>query len=199
MEQAVRSAASPANIACREIENIERFGTYTRLYYEDPCFTNLQELEQAAKLARVLYYYGVRRGDRVVVMLSNSPELVAAFQAIWTLGAVLIPVIPQWTAGEVEQILRSARPSFALSGGAPAARLDEANAEVKTLKSLMVFGESEVTGGAQHFSRARRCSGDREPHRLRFLRYGSAALHVWNYRNAQRCHADARESGRCVR
>jgi long-chain acyl-CoA synthetase len=146
MEQAVRIAVSPANIACREIENIERFGTYTRLYFEDRCFTNADELERAGKLARVLYHYGVRRGDRVVVMLPNSPELTASFQAIWTLGAAIVPIIPQWTAGEVLQILRSARPAFGLSTGSLAARMDEANAEVKTLRSLLVFGESEAVG-----------------------------------------------------
>jgi len=144
MEQAVRIAASVGNLACREIENIERFGTYTRLFFEDRSFTNLEELRQAGKLARVLHHYGVRRGDRVAVMLPNSPELSMAFQAIWTLGASIIPVIPQWTPGEVAHILRSAQPPVVLSVGAIAPRIEEANAEVNTLRHLLVFGDSQV-------------------------------------------------------
>jgi len=144
MEQAVRIAASAGNLACREIENAERFGSYTRLFFEDRSFTNLEELRQAGKLARVLHHYGVRRGDRVAVMLPNSPELSMAFQAIWTLGASIIPVIQQWTAGEVAHILRSAQPSVALSMGDIALRIEEANSDVKTLTQLLVFGDSAV-------------------------------------------------------
>jgi long-chain acyl-CoA synthetase len=146
MQQAVQVSAKAANIACREIENLERFGTYRRLIFEDRAYTNLEELEQAGKLARVLHYYGVRRGDRVAVMLPNSPEMAAAFQAVWTLGASIIPIIPQWTAGEVGHILRSARPRIALSIGELAARIEEANTEVKSLKDLLAFGESEARG-----------------------------------------------------
>jgi long-chain acyl-CoA synthetase len=134
------------NVARRELENIERFGTYTRLFYEDRSYTNVEELCRAGALARVLLLYGVRRNDRVVVMLPNSPELMAAFQAIWTLGASIIPVIPQWTAGEVAYLLHSAQPNVALTIPALAPRLEQANAEVQTLKHLLVLGESEVAG-----------------------------------------------------
>lgn len=143
MQQAVQVSARAANLACREIENIERFGIYRRLVYEGRSYSNLQELELAGKLARVLHHYGVRRGDRLAVILPNSPQMVAAFQAVWTLGASIIPVIPQWSAGEIAQVLRSARPPVALSIGGLAARIEEANAEVKTLRELLVFGESD--------------------------------------------------------
>ena len=138
--------AADRNVACRELENIERHGIYTRLFYEDRSYTNLEELQQAGKLARVLRHYGVRKHDRVVVMLPNSPELLAAFQALWTLGAAIIPVIPQWTAGEVGNILRSAEPAVALTIPALAPRIEQANTEVKTLRRILVFGESDVAG-----------------------------------------------------
>src|SRR5579863_5442513 len=134
------------NVARLDLENLERFGDYTRLYYEDKSFTNAEELRYAGMLARVLHHYGVRRDDRVLVMLPNSPELTAAFQAIWTIGAAIIPVIPQWTAGEVAHIVRNAEPVVALTIPALAERIEQANAEIKTLKHLLVFGDSEVEG-----------------------------------------------------
>jgi long-chain acyl-CoA synthetase len=118
MEQTVgfvESCSITGNLARLELENIERFGVYTRLYFEDRSYTNEDELRHAGSLARVLEGYGVRRGDRVLVMMPNSPELTAAFQAIWTIGAAIISVIPQWTAGEVANILRSAEPAIALT------------------------------------------------------------------------------------
>jgi long-chain acyl-CoA synthetase len=135
------------NLARMELENIERFGVYKRLYCEDRSVTNLEELRYAGALARVLDGYGVRRGDRVFVMMPNSPELTAAFQAIWTIGGAIIPVIPQWTAGELVNILRGAEPAVALTIPALAPRIAQANAEVQTLKRLLVFGESDIAEG----------------------------------------------------
>ncbi len=138
--------AVTGNAARLDLENIERFGTYTRLFYEDQSFTNAEELRYAGKLARVLHHHGVRRHDRVVTMLPNSPDSAAAFQAIWTIGAAIIPVIPQWTAGEVAHILRNAKPVVAVTIPALAPRLKQANRECRTFKHLLVFGESDVPG-----------------------------------------------------
>lgn len=147
MREAVQEMKYTAgNLARLDLENIERFGEYTRLYFDDRTFSNVEELRYAGRLARVLEGYGVRRGDRVVVMLPNSPELSAAFQANWMLGAAIVPVIPQWTAGEIANILRGAEPLVALTVPALAERLAQANSEVRTLKQILVFGPAEVPG-----------------------------------------------------
>ncbi len=141
--QQVEELISTGNLARLELENIERYGVYTRLYFDDQSLSNAQELYYAGALARVLEGYGVRRGDRVLVMMPNSPYLTAAFQAIWTIGATIVPVIAQWTAGEVANILRSAEPAVALTIPQLVERLEQANADVKTLKQLLTFGPGE--------------------------------------------------------
>ncbi|HYL35653.1 MAG TPA: AMP-binding protein [Bryobacteraceae bacterium] len=141
---AIHAGRFTGNLARLELENIERFGVYTRLYFEDRSYTNLDELRLAGSLARVLEGYGVRRGDRVAVMLPNSPEFTAAFQAVWTIGGVIVPVIAQWTAGEIANILGGAEPVVALTTPALAPRIAQANADIQVLKHLVVLGESEV-------------------------------------------------------
>ncbi|WP_405441495.1 class I adenylate-forming enzyme family protein [Streptomyces avidinii] len=49
---------------------------------------------------------GVRRGDRVAVMLQNTPHFVLAVLAAWKAGAVVVPLNPMYKSGEVEHILR---------------------------------------------------------------------------------------------
>jgi len=149
MQQAIETqeiSSTTGNLARLELENIERFGVYTRLYFEDRSYTNVEELRYAGSLARVLEGYGVRRGDRVVVMMPNSPELTAAFQAVWMIGAAIVPVIPQWTPGEVANLIRNAEPVVALTVPGLAQRLDQANTDVKAFKHLLVFGENDVAG-----------------------------------------------------
>ncbi len=135
-----------ANVARLELENLERFGTYTRLHYEDRSYTNVEELQHAGRLARVLRERGVIPGDRVVVLMPNSPDLTACFQAIWTIGGVMSPVMPQWTAAEVGHILHNSGASVVLTVPALAARVREAGRGVDTLKHCLVFGETDISG-----------------------------------------------------
>ncbi|MGW7462199.1 class I adenylate-forming enzyme family protein [Streptomyces sp. NPDC054797] len=51
---------------------------------------------------------GVRRGDRVAVMLQNTPHFVLAVLAAWKAGAVVVPLNPMYKAGEVGHVLRDA-------------------------------------------------------------------------------------------
>ncbi|MEU9302762.1 AMP-binding protein [Streptomyces sp. NPDC048269] len=57
-------------------------------------------------LAGHLAAHGVGRGDRVAVMLQNTPHFVLAVLAAWKAGAVVVPLNPMYKAGEVGHILR---------------------------------------------------------------------------------------------
>jgi long-chain acyl-CoA synthetase len=147
--QALTPAAYPstcANAARLELDYFERFGTYTRLHYENRSYTNLEELQHAGRLARVLKERGVRPGDRVLVLLPNSPDLTASFQGIWTIGAVMCPVMPQWTAGEVAHVLHDSGASAVLTVPALAARVRDASQAIRTLRYRLVFGETDADG-----------------------------------------------------
>ncbi len=48
---------------------------------------------------------GVGRGDRVVIVLNNSPEFVISYMGIIGLGAVVVPVNPAYSPRELQHIL----------------------------------------------------------------------------------------------
>lgn len=146
IEAAAARSQSSANLARLELDHLERFGIYTRLHFEDRSYTNLDEFRFAGALSRLLHEYGVRPAGRILVMMPNSPELTAAFPAIWTLGASIVPVIPQWTAGEVANILADSEASLLLTAPSHAVRLREAMGLAQTDKRLLVFGESDAAG-----------------------------------------------------
>jgi long-chain acyl-CoA synthetase len=142
---AIQTGRSRSNLAHLDLDNLERFGIYTRLHFEDRSYTNLDELRLAGCLARLLQEeYGVAAGDRVLVMMPNSPELTAAFPAIWTIGATIVPVIPQWTAGEVVEIFRNSGATVALTVPSLAPKLAQAAAATGDAKRLLVFGETAL-------------------------------------------------------
>ncbi|MFC9297352.1 class I adenylate-forming enzyme family protein [Streptomyces sp. NPDC057011] len=70
---------------------------------------------------------GVRRGDRVAVMLQNTPHFVLGVLAAWKAGAVVVPLNPMYKSGEVGHILRdSGAVALLCEGGAWSAYLREA-------------------------------------------------------------------------
>ncbi|MGW0365664.1 class I adenylate-forming enzyme family protein [Streptomyces sp. NPDC002990] len=71
--------------------------------------------------------HGIRRGDRVAVMLQNTPHFVLAVLAAWKAGAVVVPLNPMYKSGEVGHILRdSGAAALVCEGRAWTAYLREA-------------------------------------------------------------------------
>jgi long-chain acyl-CoA synthetase len=61
--------------------------------------------EHVDRLATALYQLGVRKGDRVAVMLPNSPHYVITFFAAMRIGAIVVNVNPTYTSRELQHQL----------------------------------------------------------------------------------------------
>lgn len=57
--------------------------------------------DEVTRLAQGLLRLGVRRGDRVAVLLPNRPEVVQVYFAVARIGAVVVPLNPALTTTEV--------------------------------------------------------------------------------------------------
>ncbi|MEU1039781.1 AMP-binding protein [Streptomyces sp. NPDC005551] len=54
---------------------------------------------------------GIERGDRVAILLQNSPHFVLALLGAWKAGAIVVPVNPMYKSGEVRHVLQDAEVS----------------------------------------------------------------------------------------
>ena len=68
--------------------------------------------QQACALAAELRRRGVRKGDRIAVMVPNCCELAALYFACIYLGAVIVPVNPALSKSDVQFILASCKPAL---------------------------------------------------------------------------------------
>ncbi|MFI6306034.1 amino acid adenylation domain-containing protein [Amycolatopsis thailandensis] len=67
--------------------------------------------EYAERLAGYLSDRGVRRGDRVAVVMERSPDLIATLLAVWKAGAAYVPVDPAYPMERVKFMLADAEPA----------------------------------------------------------------------------------------
>jgi acyl-CoA synthetase (AMP-forming)/AMP-acid ligase II len=72
---------------------------------EGRSYTYKQFNEEVNKLAHGLLSLGIRKGERVALMMKNSDQFVFAFFAGAKIGAVIVPVNFRLTASEVHYIL----------------------------------------------------------------------------------------------
>lgn len=58
-----------------------------------------------AEIGNMLQLLGVKKGDKVAILAANSPNWVASFFAIGSMGAVVIPILPDFSENEISLIL----------------------------------------------------------------------------------------------
>jgi long-chain acyl-CoA synthetase len=126
------------------IYNCRRFGPYTAIIYEDRGdvreYTNMDIAREAAQLAAGLQALGVQKGDCVIVMMINSPEVIIAYQAIARVGAIIIPVMPLLKAPEVRYIAENSAARAVITSVLLLPMVREALADVPTMQHTISTG-----------------------------------------------------------
>jgi long-chain acyl-CoA synthetase len=111
----LRMGAVPRNLAALAETTYERRGDYPALWFEGRWHSSGELFARAERVAAGLVASGVRPGDRVVVPLPNSPDVLVAYHAIWRAGAVVTPAIFLLTADELDRLVADAQPALVLT------------------------------------------------------------------------------------
>ncbi len=79
----------------------ERFPNNTATVFFDQKMTYRQLDDAATRFAAALQGLDVKKGDRVMLFLPNTPQFVIAFYGILRAGAIVVPTNPQYVPREV--------------------------------------------------------------------------------------------------
>ena len=116
----------------------------TAILFEQRAITYAELKKDVQRFASVLQHLGVFRGDRVALLLNDSPEFVVAFIAITSYGAVAVPINMGLRAEEQTAILRDCSARYAVVESETVDRLLERRDEqLPDLKTIAVVDRSE--------------------------------------------------------
>src|SRR5437899_4818030 len=104
----------------------------------------LQDLSN--RCANVLAEHGVRRGDRVAIVLPPTPETAAMFFATWKLGALLLSMSVLYGDEGIRHRLGDAAPRVLVTDAANAARFGKDGTS-----KLLVIDETSVEDVSRDF------------------------------------------------
>lgn len=80
--------------------------------FEDETWTRGQVAAAVERIARRLLALGLRPGDRLVLHLTNGPELAIGYFACFATGIVAAPLKPESKAAELSALVHRLRPAF---------------------------------------------------------------------------------------
>lgn len=89
--------------------SVAQAGEKICLRFGDDSFSYEQVAMGVNRLGHYLQQQGVGAGDKVALVLPNTPAFVFAYFAVTGIGAIAVPVNPVWTAEELGYVLRDAR------------------------------------------------------------------------------------------
>lgn len=104
------------------------------LLFRDEEMTYAQLAGLVRQLAAVLRARGVCKGDRVGLVLPDTPTYVAAFFGALHLGATVVPLNPQLPVGEAEAMFRRTRARLVLIDETAASAFDADRLQAKIIR-----------------------------------------------------------------
>src|SRR5699024_12200302 len=98
------------NLDLKLIEHSNRIPEQLALGWESESLSYKELNNQVQMLANQFYLQGIELGDRIGIILENSPEFVISYYACMRAGAISVPVNAALTAREIGVIINDSEP-----------------------------------------------------------------------------------------
>ena len=133
------------NVAELALKN-QAVGEHVSYIFEGQEITNMQMDRAARKMGNALKKLGVARGDRVVMQMPNTPEVLQAFQAIWKIGAITVPINYMVGQEEINYIYQDSGANTVITAPEFLDKVKTAQSKVSTVKNIIIVGNEAPAG-----------------------------------------------------
>jgi acetyl-CoA synthetase len=118
--------------------------------------------ETSNRLANVLRAHGVRRRDRVAILLPQSPEVAAIHVAIYKLGAIALPLAVLFGIDALSYRLQNSGAVALITNAGGVERIAEIRDQLAALKLILSL-DGNVSGALSFTEQRKRASSDFTP------------------------------------
>jgi long-chain acyl-CoA synthetase len=139
-------------------QSLEKMGEITTDVFNGIEYTNYHLIRFANKLANGLITHGINPGDKIIVMLFNTPEVLISYQAISRAGAVIIPVISHMKPNEVANIIKSSKAKAIITSKDFIHIIRQIKGNAESLKYIFLVGNKETPDTISYEKLVERCS-----------------------------------------
>ena len=130
----------PATLTELLSDRVKRHPDKLALIFKDRRWSYAEFQREVDRIAGGLIRIGVKKGDRIAFLLPNSAEFLFATFAVTRIGAVFVPLNPQYTPEEAEYVLRHSEASLALTSAELLDVVASVRLKLPDLKQVIVIG-----------------------------------------------------------
>jgi benzoate-CoA ligase family protein len=137
-------------------------GDKTAIYYQDKSYSFFDLWRLTNRLGNVLKTLGVEPENRVLLILEDSPEWVAAWLATMKIGAVGTHAYTYLTADDYEHLLNLVKPKVVVVDKTTREKVRQGARNSRHPKSFLIAGEKvpDLTPGEFSLREMLECAGD---------------------------------------
>ncbi len=160
-------------------ETAARYGDKTAIVWGDSRLSYADLDKASNKMANVLIKMGVGKGDRVAMLLNNSPEFVITYFGIVKIGAIAVLLDTYFQVGELASFFGDSRPRVLVAESSALQPLIPVLSGFQSIKHVIDVG-SECGGQFHSYAEimaagsARRIEGEPEPEAVAHIVYSSS-------------------------
>ena len=114
--------------------------------------------EKANRVANLLRQRGIRKGQKVAILLMNCLEWLPIYFGILKTGAIAVPLNFRYTAGEIEYCLRLADADVLFFGPEFIGRVEDIVPKISREKILFFVGDSKPSFAESYSEAVANCS-----------------------------------------
>jgi acyl-CoA synthetase (AMP-forming)/AMP-acid ligase II len=133
----------PATLTDMLAERTARHPDKLALVFKDRRWSYRDFQREANRVAGALHRMGVGKGDKVALVLPNCAEFLFAVFAVTRIGAVFVPLNPQYTGDEAQYVLHHSEASIVLTSPDLLALVQSVRGKLPDLKQAIVAGPGE--------------------------------------------------------
>lgn len=133
------------NVAYLHEHFVERSGDLLTGHFEDRKLRASDGRARANRLGNALNGKGLKENDVVAVTMSNCPEVLESFSAIFRIGAIALPVLFLLSAEEVRFILDDSDAVAVICDFTQEQKILEAAADLDRVRHIIVVGAQDLS------------------------------------------------------
>jgi long-chain acyl-CoA synthetase len=116
----------------------------TAIIFQGTRYSYQQVLDRVQRLSGALMDLGIKQGDRVAILLKNSPQYIISYYAIARIGAVCVPINNFLKGEEIQYILQDCEVSCFITSKEYLEKIDTMVSSLNNLKHI-ILDENEET------------------------------------------------------
>ena len=125
-------------------------GSKKYIFFKDIVYTYEQAEKLCNKISRVLAFSGIRKGDRVAIMMENSPYFIFAAFAVSKAGGIIVPVNTFLKDKEVSYIVSNCEATAIFTSEKFKGIISKVKEDCACVQSVFSFDDSAANWGAEN-------------------------------------------------